>query len=94
MGGARKKEVSPWSDHSYNHKEHDQCAHAAAILTETAELKQITDRTQGLPPRDLFTRFMSSVKDLAAKVRDRQSNNGSEDHDRQKGAPTNPEHVK
>ena len=27
---------------------------------------------------------MSSVEDLAAKVRDRQSNNGSEDHDGQK----------
>ncbi|ODM14239.1 hypothetical protein SI65_04177 [Aspergillus cristatus] len=88
MGGAKKKGVvgaaSPWPDHSYNHKDHDQCAHAAAILTETAELKQIADRTQGLPPRDLFIRFMSSVEDLAAKVRDRQSNNGSEDHDGQK----------
>ncbi|ODM16198.1 hypothetical protein SI65_08197 [Aspergillus cristatus] len=90
MGGARKKGVvgaaSPWPDHSYNHKDHDQCAHAAAILTETAELKQIADRTQGLPPRDLFIQFMSSVKDLAAKVRDRQSNNGSEDHNGQKEA--------
>lgn len=88
MGGAKKKGVvgaaSPWPDHSYNHKDHDQCAHAAAILTETAELKQIADRTQGLPPRDIFIRFMSSVEDLAAKVRDRQSNNGSEDHDGQK----------
>ena len=90
MGGAKKKGVvgaaSPWPDHSYNHKDHDQCAHAAAILTETAELKQIADRTQGLPPRDLFIRFMSSVEDLAAKVRDRQSNNGSEDHNGQKEA--------
>lgn len=88
MGGAKKKGVvgaaSPWPNHSYNHKDHDQCAHAAAILTETAELKQVADRTQGLPPRDLFIRFMSSVEDLAAKVRDRASNNGSEDHDGQK----------
>ncbi|BCR92136.1 uncharacterized protein ACHE_80036S [Aspergillus chevalieri] len=85
MGGAKKKGVvgatSPWPGHSYNYKDHDQCAHAAAILTETAELKQITDWTQGLPPRDLFIRFMSSVEDLAAKVRDGQGNNGSEDHD-------------
>ena len=76
--------ASPWPNHSYNHKDHDQCAHAAAILTETAELKQVADRTQGLPPRDLFIWFMSSVEDLAAKVRDRASNNGSEDHDGQK----------
>ena len=88
MGGAKKKGVvratSPWPDHSYNHKDHDESAHAAAILTETAELKQIADRTQGLPPRDLFIRFMSSVEDLTAKVRDRTSSNGSEAHDGQK----------
>ena len=88
MGGAKKKGVvgaaSPWPNHSYNHKDHDESAHAAAILTETAELRQIADRTLGLPPRDLFIRFMSSVEDLAAKVRDRTSNNGSEDHDGQK----------
>ena len=88
MGGAKKKGVvgaaSPWPDHSYNHKDHNQCAHAAAILTETVELKQIADRTQGLPPRDLFIRFMSSVQDLAAKVRDQTSNNDSENHDSQK----------
>ena len=88
MGGAKKKGVvgaaSPWPDHSYNHKAHDESAHAAAILTETAELKQIADRTQGLPPRDLFIRFMSSVEALAAKVRDCGSTNGSKDHNGQK----------
>jgi len=60
-------------------KDHDESAHAAAILTETAELRQIADRTQGLPPRDLFILLMSSVEDLATKVR--ASNHGSEDHD-------------
>lgn len=80
MGGTKKKGVvgaaSPWPDHSYNHQDHNQCAHAAAILSETVELKQIADRTQGLPPRDLFIRFMSSVEDLAVKVRDRESQSG------------------
>lgn len=79
MGGAKKKGVvgaaSPWPDHSYNHQDHDQRAHAAAILTETAELKQIAGQTQGLPPRDLFIRFMSSVEDLAEKVRDHEGHN-------------------
>lgn len=79
MGGAKKKGVvgaaSLWPDHSYNHQDHDQHAHAAAMLTETVELKQIIDRTQRLPPRELF---MSSVKDLAAKVRDRAGSNSNE----------------
>ena len=78
--------MSPWPDHSYNHKDHNQCTHAAAILTETAQLNQIADQTQGLPPRDLFIQFMSSVDDLTAKVRDCQSNNGSEDYNGQKDA--------
>ena len=80
MGGAKKKGVvgatSPWPDHSYNHQGHNQCAHAAAILSETVELKQIADRTRGVPPRDLFLRFMSSVEDLATKVRDREDQSG------------------
>ena len=80
MGGTKKKGVvraaSPWPDHSYNHQDHNHCAHAAAILTETAELKQITDSTQGLPSRDLFIQFMSSVKDLAVKVRDCEGQSG------------------
>lgn len=80
MGGTKKKGVvgaaSPWPDHSYNHQDHNQRAHAAAILSETVELKQIADRTQGLPPRDLFIRFMSSVEDLAVKVRDCESQSG------------------
>ena len=80
MGGTKKKGVvgaaSPWPDHSYNHQDHNQRAHAAAILSETVELKQIADRTQGLPPRDLFIRFMSSVEDLAVKGRDCESQSG------------------
>ena len=81
MGGTKKKGVvgaaSPWPDHSYNHQDHNQRAHAAAILSETVELKQIADRTQGLPPRDLFIRFMSSVEDLAVKVLELLSRSGS-----------------
>ncbi|OJJ79435.1 uncharacterized protein ASPGLDRAFT_52701 [Aspergillus glaucus CBS 516.65] len=88
MGGAKKKGVvgaaSPWPNCLYNHKDHNEGTHAAAILTETAELKQIADWTQGLPPQDLFIWFMSSVEDLAAKVHNCASNNGSENHDGQK----------
>lgn len=44
--------ASPWPDHSYDHQDHDQRAHAAVILSGTVELKQMVDRTKGLPPRD------------------------------------------
>ena len=44
MGGEKKKGVVGAASH-------DQRAHAAAILSETVELKQIVDRTQGMPPQ-------------------------------------------
>ena len=87
MGGAKKKGVvgaaSPWPDHLYNHKDHNESAHTAAILTETAELRQIAEQTQGLPPRDLLIQFMSSVEDLTTKMHNHASNNGRENHDSQ-----------
>ena len=81
MGGTKKKGVvgatSPWPGHSYNNQDHNQCTHTAAMLSETVELKQITDQTQGLPPRDLFIWFiMSSVEDLTVKVCDHKGQSG------------------